>query len=851
MKLPLQWLREYVAFTLSPAELAERLTVAGLEISGVRVLGLPIHEGLRVKPEDQGPIWDRDKILIAQVLEVSRHPNADKLKLVRVNLGQPEPKVVVTGAPNIAVGDQGQKVILALTGSVLFDGHSETKKLSELKPTMLRGVPSDSMVCSAYELGIYDDHDGIIIFPDDAPAPGTPLVDFLGDVVLQAEVLPNMARCLSMIGVAREVAALDGKTVTLPDLSYPTLAEAVSNHVEIRIENPKLCARYSACLIREVQIAAAPAFMQWRLVYAGMRPINNIVDITNYVMLEWGQPLHAFDYDVLVRRARGAKPIITVRSARAGEKLVTLDQVERTLTPDMLVIADEAGPIALAGVMGGLETEVSESTRNILLESANFDFVSIRRTMKGLNLLSEASTRFSKGIHPELVPLAAKRACQMMHRYAGGQVLSGMVDVYPAPLPVQTIELRQSEIRRLLGCEFAEAEVEQILRSLEFTVQLRAAGVWSVEVPPHRLDIQEGEADLIEELARIRGYDRLPSRLLADALPPQRSNRLLASEERVRDLLALAGLQEVITYALTTPAREAILGEERKDYVTLLNPISEERTVMRQRLLPGVLEVAANNLRHTDRIGMFEIGAVYLPQAGQRLPEEPRRLAIVRMGPRTLPNWDDPLGQKPASVDFFDLKGIIETLMAELHLPQVRFRAKTDSPFLHPGRAAELMLDGQPAGVFGELHPKTAQALDRFHKLTGTHRLAERTVLVAELDLAAILQRIPERYAFRSVSPYPAALRDIALIVDASISHEQVVAELQAAGGDLLTDIRLFDVYVGESIPAGKKSLAYALAYQAGDRTLSDKEIDKAHEKVMNRLRHTLKAMIRGKDDAK
>jgi phenylalanyl-tRNA synthetase beta chain len=460
MKVPLKWLSDYVDVNLSVPDLAERLTLAGLEVVGFRFLGVPVAEGVHVKAEDRGPVWLRDKVLTAEVLKVEKHPNADKLKLVTVNYGA-APHTVVTGAPNINLGDEGQKVIIGLAGTPYFDGHVQPKQIKELKPGNIRGVPSDAMVMSEYELGISEEHEGIIRLEKDAPV-GKPLADFMGDVVLEVDVLPNMARCLSLIGVAREVAALTNAKLKRPDTAAPRSPESIDGKVKVSIEDSKLSARYQALLIRGVKMGPSPAWMQWRLTYAGMRPISNIVDITNYVMLEWGQPLHAFDYDVLLKRAGGKPPHIIVRPARADEKLKTLDGQDRELNPDILVIADEAGPIALAGVMGGLETEVTDATTNVLLESANFDFVSIRRTFRQLNLPSEASTRFSKGIHPEMVGPAAERAAQLMAAHAGGSVCAGAVDTYPAPLKPQVIELKLSAVRRLLGVDFPAAEATRI-----------------------------------------------------------------------------------------------------------------------------------------------------------------------------------------------------------------------------------------------------------------------------------------------------------------------------------------------------------------------------------------------------
>jgi phenylalanyl-tRNA synthetase beta chain len=864
MKVPLSWLREYVDPPASVALLVERLTLAGLEVAGVRLLGLPVPEGLRVKAEEAGPVWQRDKIVIGKILSVERHPNADRLTLATVDYGANEPKTVVTGAPNIKVGDRGQTVIVALSGSVLFDGHAAEKSLKELKPSKIRGVPSDAMVCSAYELGISEEHEGIILLQEDV-APGTPLADFMGDIVLELDITPNMARCLSLLGVAREVAALTGQRLRPPDHAVTATGEPIEGKVRVEIEDPKLCARYAALLIRDVKLGPAPGWMQRRLDYAGMRPISNVVDITNYVMLEWGQPLHAFDYDVLVKRAGGKPPTIFVRSARTCEVLTTLDGVKRELTPDNLIIADTAGPIALAGVMGGAETEISAHTTTILLESANFDFRSIRRTMKALNLPSEASVRFSKGIHPETAKPAAQRAAELMRLHAGATVARGLVDNYPAPIPPQIITLHQQEIQRLLGMDLPLAEATRILTALEFQVEHTGPETLQVTTPPHRIDIQAGSADLIEDLVRIYGYDRLPATLMADRLPEQHTNRSLADEERTRDLLVNAGLQEVITYSLTEPAREAPLtlpagtdrgtgsGQAAQDpdtaaarpvpvplsapaaaeYVRLLNPISSERVVMRHTILAGVLEVAAANLRHAPEVRFFEIGPVYLPEPGSKLPSEPKRLAIVLTGRRHPESWQ---GAGPSDqLDFFDLKGIVEDLTANLHLPEIVFRPSTAS-YLHPGKAATLLVGGMPVGDLGELHPKTAEA----------YGLGNRSVLAAECDLDLLLAAIPARYLYTPVPRFPAALRDIAVIVDEALPAERILAEIRTAGSPLLSHVRLFDVYRGDSIPPGTKSLAYSLTYQASDRTLTDKEVDKAHKKIEDRVKHVLKGQIRG-----
>jgi phenylalanyl-tRNA synthetase beta chain len=836
MKVPLKWLAEYVSLTASPAELAERMTLAGLEVSGVRLFGLPAPEGLRVKSEDSGPVWERDKVVTARVTDVAKHPNADKLKLVQLNYGVAQTKQVVTGAPNLQLGESGQKVVLGLCGFEYFDGHVTPKQLKRLQPGVLRGITSDAMVCSSFELGIDEEHEGIILLDDDAPV-GVPLADYIGDVVFEVEVLPNMARCLSLIGIAREVAALTGQELKLPVRPPQSTGESIEGQVRIAIEDPKLAPRYSVMLLKGMKIGTAPVWMQRRLTYAGMRPISNVVDVTNYVMLEWGQPLHAFDYDKLRARAGGKAPTINIRAARPGEVLKTLDGQDRKLTPDMLLIADTVGPIALAGIMGGAETEVSAATTNVLLESASFDFLSVRRTMKALNLPSEASVRFSKGVPPDTVPAAAERAADLMRRFAGATVCKGIVDVYPAPASPRVIDLPMSEVKRLLGVALPIEECARILKTLEFGVEQIQPHMLRVVAPLHRIDIQEGAADLIEDLARLHGYDRLPATLLTDALPAQSNNEPLIFEERIRDLLSGLGLQEVVTYSLTAPEKELILGQAASAYVRLLNPISSDRSVMRRTLLAGVLEVAERNLHHADTVRFFEVGSVYLPQSGETLPAEPKRLALVLCGRQRPETWTDAAKAEPEMLDFYDCKGILEALADALHLADVRYRPSA-APGLHPRRSAEIVAGGVPLGSFGELHPKAAASL----------RLEGRTILAGEFDLDALRIALPVRFRARPVPQYPAALRDVAVIVPEEVPAERVEAEIRAAGGELLSGMRLFDLYRGDSIAADHKSLAYALSYQALDRTLTDKEVDKAHKKIEDRLTNVLKAQIRGKE---
>ncbi len=833
MKVPVSWLQEYVDIEVPLDELAERLTLAGLEVAAI---------------ERIGDWWDREKIVVGEVVEVREHPGADRLVLADVNYGGDEIEQCVTGAPNLfpytGTGPVNLKIAFAMEGAELYDGHKEGFVKTRLKRTKIRGIPSRAMVCSEKELGISEEHEGIMFLPDDAPI-GMPLADYLGDTVLDLDLTPNLARCFSMIGVAREVAALTGVPLRYPSVEWQTDGPPASDLARIKIEDPDLCNRYIGTIIQNVEIGPSPQWMQDRVRKAGMRPISNIVDITNFVMLEWGQPLHAFDYDKLVTRANGGVPTIIIRRAKTGETLMTLDGVDRTFGEDDLLICDTAGPIAVAGVMGGYETEIEENTRNILLESANFNLVSIRRTTQALKLPSEASLRFGKGIHPELPAPAARRASELMRVLAAGTVAQGMVDAYPVkPQPI-VIDLTTDEIRRNLGIGFGLKEVESILEPLEFDCELVSRDTVRVTVPDHRLDCQY-PADLIEEIARIYGYDRIPVTEMADRLPPQRANRELALEEEVRDVLVGCGLQEVITYSLTNLEREAALDPDKtaddlpvESYVTLSNPISQERSVMRHSLLSTALETVAANLRFRDRVEIFEVGKVFLLSPGEELPEEPRRLSIVMTGARQDRHW---LASEGRDLDFFDLKGVVETLLARLHVTGAAYEPAEHPTFL-PGRTAVLLVGGALAGsgqsaeigFLGEIRPAVREAFG----------LPDRRVTAAELDLDALLAQVPPAWYVEPISPYPAVLQDLAVVVAEDIPASAVQNLIAKAGGFLLKEVRLFDVYRGDPVPAGKKSLAYALTFQAPDKTLRDAIVAKQVQRIVKSLKKELGAELR------
>ena len=835
MKVPISWLKDYVDITLPLDELAERLTLTGLEVAST---------------EHIGDWWNRGKIVVGEILEIRPHPNADRLVLADVEYGGDEVEQCVTGAPNLfpykGEGRVSLKVAFAMEGAELYDGHKEGFVKTRLKRTRIRGVPSRAMVCSEKELGISEDHEGIMILPDDAPV-GVSLADYLGDTVLDLDLTPNLARCFSMIGVAREVTALTGVPLRYPSVEWQTDGPPAADLAGVEIEDPDLCARYIATIIRGVEIGPSPRWMEDRVRKAGMRPINNIVDITNYVMLEWGQPLHAFDYDKLIARANGGVPTIIVRRARAGETMTTLDGVDRAFTEDTLLICDTAGPIAVAGVMGGLETEIDEHTRNILLESANFHFISIRRTTQALKLPSEASLRFGKGIHPALPEPAARRASELMRVLAGGTVAQGMVDAYPLPPEPVVIDLTTTEVERNLSVRLSLDEIVSILERLEFRCEPIGENAIRVTVPNHRLDC-EYPADLIEEIARVHGYDRIPVTEMADRLPPQRANRDLELEEEVRDVLVGCDLQEVITYSPTSLAREAALDPSKTAedlpadaYVTLSNPISQERSVMRHSLLPGALETVAANLRYRDRVEIFEVGQVFLLGPGEELPKEPRHLAMVMTGPRDDRHWlvtdgPDRLAERSRrSLDFFDLKGVVETLLARLHVTGATYEPTEQSTF-QPGRTARLRVGDADIGLLGELHPAVREAFD----------LPDCRVAAADLDLEALLAQVPPIWLVEPVSAYPAVLQDLAIVVDEEVPAATVQELIAKTGGFLLKEVKLFDVYQGDPVPAGKKSLAYALAFQAPDKTLRDAIVAKQVKRIVGRLRKELGAELRG-----
>jgi phenylalanyl-tRNA synthetase beta chain len=845
MKIPISWLSDFVDITLPLPELAYRLTMAGLEVESIQYVGLPLPEegGLSAHTSLSGIGWEPDKIVTAAVLEVQPHPNADRLVLCQLDDGQ-QIHTVLTGAPNLypykGLGPLPKplKVAYARQGARIYDGHQPGQVLTTLKPARIRGVESYSMICSEKELGISDDHEGVIILDDDAPV-GVPLADYMGDAVLDISIAPNVARDANVLGVAREVAALTGQPLRPPRYDFLAEGDPIAGRAFIEIRDPELNPRFVLGLVEGVEIKPSPYQVQRRLRLAGMRPINNIVDATNYAMLEVGEPLHAFDYDVLVQRAGGKAPTIITRTACPGERLTTLDGVDRPLDEFTVLVCDTAGALSIGGVMGGAESEVSERTVNVLLEGAAWNFINIRKTGAAQKLQSEAAFRFSRGVHPAMAERGVRRGLELMRQWAGGRLAQGLVDNYPLPPVAPTIEVTAQHVERWLGIRLSPAEIAEILRRLEFAVEVQGERVRAT-VPDHRLDVGEGVigvADLMEEVARIYGYDRIPETRLSDELPSQRSNLPLEREERLRDRLVELGLQETATYRLTSPEREARrltpgTPPDDKPYVRLANPIASDRVVMRHSLLSSLLEVVERNARLQPRLALFEIGPIYIGSEAGGLPDELPRLGIILTGPRSLPGWQ-PADDAP--MDFFDLKGLVEAVLDGLHMTGARYEPG-ESPSFHPGKCARLMLGERQAGILGELHPLVREHYD----------LPVSPLLAADFDLDALLEAMPERYEVQPVPAFPPVLEDLAVVVDESLPAEAVEQAIRQAGGKTVAQVRLFDVYRGGQIGAGLKSLAYSLTYQAPDRTLTDQEAAQVRQSIIRRLEQELGAKLRG-----
>ncbi len=817
MRVSLRWLREYVDFDLTPEELAHRLTMAGLEVSGI---------------EKIGGEWDH--VVVGHVTQLRQHPNADRLKLATVDAGD-EQLEVVCGAPNVA---GGQKIALAHVGAVLTN--PETGKRETLKAARIRGVESHGMICSERELALGDDHGGIMVLPDDAEA-GASLEDYLGDVILDVEVTANRPDCLSMLGVAWEVAALTGNGVRAPSMDYAEAGPRIETSDLVDLQAPELAPRYTTALVTGVKIGSAPGWMQLRLRSAGVRPISNVVDITNYVMLEIGQPLHAFDRETLA----GGRLI--VRRATPDEPLTTLDGRTHALTTEDLVIADQDGPVGLGGIMGGENSEVSESTSTIILESASFDFAGIRRTVQrhrievGGKRGTEASQRFERNLPITIPPVGLRRAAKLLVDLCGGTAANGIADAWPGRREPPIVRLTSERMRQVLGTDLGRDIAERTLRSLGFDVSASDGpdGVYTIDAtaPYWRSDIGIPD-DLIEEVARIVGYDAIPVTLLPTSAEADRPEPLTSLKDEARDALVRLGNQETISYPLVPIdlLRATMPGTAPLDPLRVWNRMSPDQEYLRTTLRGSLLRTLAANERSSARKSyrFFEIGNVYLPRGTRHQPEERPILCGVLAGAREDRTWLGAEGAAPDEMDFFDAKGIVESLLAQIGV-RATYTPAEDRILAH-GRTAHVMTEdgAHVLGVIGEAHPDTLATLD----------VRSPRVVLYEIDLLTALENRDTRdQAWSPVSRYPGVHREIALIVDAD-SAAGAVADIV---GNFPTVVRsaLVDVYQGPQVPPNKKSLAFSMMWQSPTRTLTDYEVDVAQTQLLDKLARETGATLR------
>lgn len=806
MLVSYEWLSQYVDLDgITPEDIAEEFNRTGIEVE-------------LIYTRDQGV----SGVVVGEVLSAEPHPEADRLKVCMVNVGKGQLLEIVCGAANIA---QGQRVPVALVGAKLPGG-------IKIKKARLRGVESNGMICSAKELGLPDkilmkeQTEGILVLGSDAPI-GEDIKEYLGmkDEVIELQLTPNRSDCLGMIGVAYEVSAIFDRELRLPDV-YIQSAYGESSPVSITLEAEEDCPFYAAQVVHGLKLGPSPQWMQNRLISAGIRPINNIVDVTNYVMIETGQPLHAFDY----KQIPGGE--IVVRRARPGESIVTLDGVTRACDEETLLITDGSQPLAIAGVMGGETSEVTETTTSVLLESAYFDPAIVRKTSRKLGLRSEASSRFEKGVDPERIIPALARAVQLLQQVAGGKVASDVVSERIGEVDEVVVTLRHERLVNVLGIHIEKEEVLNIFRRLNFPTTCNE-DVYEVQIPTRRPDITI-EVDLIEEVARLYGYDRIPTTLPWGQQPPGGLTREQKLRRTIRHTLRDLGLHEVVTYSLTSARAEKEVESLHPSAqpIRLAMPMSNEHAVLRTSLLPHMIEVALYNRNHgQERVAIFEMGRTYVTEEKKlaALPEERWELAGLVTGETEPTIWKQP--KNPAG-DFYRVKGMLEALFARLGVHHVQYREASPYGF-HPGRTAELTVDGEVIGLLGQLHPTLAKEYD----------LNEPVAF--QFDLSKIFTIVNEKVIFQPIPRFPAVTRDLALVVDEDVMAGEVEEGIREIAGELLESVTLFDVFTGAQVGEGKKSIAYSLVYRAADRTLTDEEVQSVHQKVVNYLEDILEAKLR------
>ena len=804
MKVSYKWLKEYLDLSdVTPDELAEKMSRTGIEVDDVIYPG----KGL-------------SKIVVGETLSVVDHPDSDHLHVCQVNIGAEEPIQIVCGAPNVAAG---QKVIVALHGARIT-GNAKIKK------GKMRGQESNGMICSLAELGYSESvvskkyADGIFVLPAEA-VPGTEVVDLLelDDAILDIDITPNRADALSMRGSAYEVAAIYNKALKFPEAPVSEKTGSVTEYIKVAVEDTNDAPAYHIQVIKDVKIAESPLWLQNKLMNGGIRPINNVVDITNYILLEYGQPLHAFDYDQI-----GSKEII-VRRAKENETMTTLDGVERTLDTDNIVITNGTAPIALAGVMGGLDSEITDETVTVALEAALFNPVLIRKTAGKFNLRSESSSRFEKGINVATIRTAGQHAAELIHELAGGTIVAGTASVDTVEVKDTEVVITLEKINRSLGTAISSDEVTAIFKQLGFASTFDGE-TFTVAVPPRRWDISI-YADILEEVARIYGYDNLPETLpitpaLPTALTPKQHTMRIT-----RRFMEGAGLTQNISYVLTTAEKAREYAVEDKEGIRLAWPMSEDRSTLRMNLLSTLLDNAAYNVarKNTD-IQFYEIGRVFFPSADSVLPIEAERLAGVMTGMAYQKDWQ--MAAEP--VNFYHAKGVLDGYFETMGLSdQIRFEAAKDLKWMHPGRTAAVYLGDAYIGYVGQVHPATANAYD----LKETYAF--------EIDFEAIIAAPKEVITQQPIPKFPGVTRDVALLVDETVTHQQIVKTIKENGGKFLKDVHLFDIYQGKGIEDGKKSVAYSMSFLNPEATLVDEDINKAFTKLVAALETECGAAIR------
>ena len=801
MRVSYNWLKEYVDIDLSPDELGDALTMAGLEVESIIELNA-----------------DLDNVVIGEIVSIKPHPNADKLSLCNVITGD-RTYDIVCGAPNIKVND---KVPLALEGAVLPNG-------MKIRNTKIRGEFSEGMICSEEELKIGDDSQGIMILDEDVEL-GERFASALQlhDHVFELNITPNRPDCLSILGVAKEVAAITGKTLKMPEIIFKEEGERTESLASVEIKDDTLCPRYSARVIENPILGPSPFWMRRRLETAGIRPISNIVDVTNYVLMEFGQPLHAFDMDRLSQRK------IIVKRAGDGDVFTSLDGVERSLSRDTLMICDGEKPVAIGGVMGGLNSEVSEDTSRVLIESAYFNPSNIRKTSKKLGLQTEASYRFERGIDPEGVINALNRAAQLMVEVCGGTASRGLIDQYPSPVSSVEIPLRISRTNKILGTSLIKEQVNGYLRSIGLHVKDEDGDRVSVTAPTARVDLTR-EIDLIEEVARLNGYDNIPTTAPLVKVTSSRESRNRVVDDKVKDILTLNGYYEVVNYSFISPHLIDLLSVDEshpfKQFIRIKNPLSEDQAIMRTTLIPGLLKTVRTNLHNSNpNLKLFELGTVFYGNHQDGLPLEKKVLSIFITGLRYHQSWN----YSEDEMDFYDIKGILQNLLKGVGIGEFNVLPIHDAPYLHPGKSCTVAIGQTGIGNLGEVR---LDVLEKFE--------ISKAVYMLEIDFDFLA-----KYAFfgkkiEPLSKYPAVQRDIALIVDEKVQFSDIYHVITELSSNLVSDIQVFDVYTGDPIPPGEKSLAYRVEYRSHERTLTDKEVNKIHQKLVSKLVTKIGAKIR------